>query len=148
MSLIVRPLHATDEARWRDLWDQYCVFYEQDVSQDVTDASWRRILAGEDGFFARVAEQDGQVIGFANCIVHGITWAVAPVCYLEDLFVDPAVRGGGIGRALIQEVIDMAKAKGWDRVYWKTNASNAVAQVLYNKVATRTQSVVYEVNLG
>jgi len=146
MSLIVRNLAAEDEPRWRALWQDYCVFYEQDVSPDVTDAAWRRVLGCEDGFFGLVAVQDNQVVGFANCITHGITWAINPICYLEDLFVDPSTRGGGIGRALIQAVVDRAKDKGWHRVYWKTNATNAVAQVLYNKVADRTQSIVYEIN--
>ena len=49
-----------------------------------------------------LAEQDGKIIGIAHYIFRPSTWAVEDFCYLEDLFVDPAVRGTGAGRALIE----------------------------------------------
>ena len=55
---------------------------------------------------AIVAERgvDG-VIGMANYIIHENTWTLTPVCYLEDLFVDPAKRAVGVGRQLIDWLV-------------------------------------------
>jgi GNAT superfamily N-acetyltransferase len=53
-------------------------------------------------------------------------------CYLEDLFVDPAARGGGVGRALIEDLIALARGQGWQRLYWNTDTSNETARRLYD----------------
>ncbi|HEU0317849.1 MAG TPA: GNAT family N-acetyltransferase, partial [Solirubrobacteraceae bacterium] len=64
-------------------------------------------------------------------------------CYLEDLFVARAARGGGAGRALIEAVYAAADARGADRVYWHTQEFNAPARSLYDTVGRRTSFIVY-----
>ncbi|MEO1200616.1 MAG: GNAT family N-acetyltransferase [Pseudomonadota bacterium] len=54
------------------------------------------------------------------------------------------MRGGGVGRALIEAVSDAANARGVSRVYWQTQEFNATARALYDKVATLTPFRVYE----
>ncbi len=149
MKVTIRNLEATDEAPWRALWKGYCEFYETDMAGSVTDETWRRLLdASEEGMFSLVAYGgDGAVIGFTNCVVHPITWSETPVCYLEDLFVDPAARNSGAGRALIEAVLEKGRANGWHRVYWRTRDDNATARALYDKVSDLTDWVVYEVPL-
>jgi hypothetical protein len=71
-----QPPSDPAEAQWRALWAGYLAFYRQRLDAATTDATWRRVLHGREGMIGRVAA--------AN------TWAAAPVCYLEDLFVDPA----------------------------------------------------------
>ena len=70
------------------------------------------------------------------------TWTVAPVCYLEDLFVAPSFRGDGIGRLLIQDLVDRAKSNGWSRLYWHTRANNP-ARHLYEEFAKADDFVRY-----
>ncbi len=149
MRLTIRNLEATDEAPWRALWNGYCEFYETEMAGSVTDETWRRLLdASEEGMFSLVAcGEDGNVIGFTNCVVHPITWSETPVCYLEDLFVAPDARNSGAGRALIEAVLEKGRAKGWHRVYWRTRHDNATARALYDKVSDLTDGVVYEVPL-
>ncbi len=149
MNLTIRDLAAADKDRWRELWRDYCDFYEKALPDEVTDATWGRLLdENEPTMFSLLAcDGDGRIIGMVNCIVHPITWATAPVCYLEDLFVDPAARNRGAGRALIEAVRERARADGWHRIYWRTQNDNATARALYDKVADGTDWVTYEISL-
>ena len=83
-----RP-QAGDEAAWR-LWAGYVAFYKSEVSGAVTAATWQRLFMPDSGMVGRMAEWEGAVSGFTISIVHPRSWALAPRCYLEDLFVDPA----------------------------------------------------------
>ena len=83
--------------------------------------------------FCRVVEREGALLGFALCVLHEASWVVQPVCYLEDLFVCDTLRGQGIGRALIEDVIGLARLNGWARLYWHTNGDNLAARCLYDQ---------------
>lgn len=133
MSIVIRDARADDEAEWRQLWLAYARFYQVDVPDDATTATWRRILDPAASVFARLAEVDGAVVGFTVCVLHDGTWTAKPLCYLEDLFVASAVRGGGIGRALIEDLIALCHARGWSRLYWHTQAENRTARRLYDR---------------
>ncbi|KAG7528714.1 hypothetical protein FFLO_05975 [Filobasidium floriforme] len=88
-------------------------------------------------------------IGLAHYLTHTSAWAPAHTrhCYLNDLYVDPAVRGTGGGRMLIEAVQEEAKARlGCSRVYWLTAPDNTAARALYDKVAT-TNRVAYKIDL-
>jgi len=130
----IRAIEAADEARWRALWRGYCRFYEHDASAAVTDLTWRRILDPASPVHAIVAERPGDgVIGIANYVLHENTWTTTPVCYLEDLFVDPAQRAAGVGRQLIDWLVAEMKARNWSRLYWNTREDNYRARGLYDK---------------
>jgi len=136
-----------DEPAWRALWSAYNDFYEAKVPAPVTAATWRRMLDPAVPMFGRLAERSGMVCGFSICVVHEGTWTADPVCYLEDLFVDPAVRGGGIGRALVQDAVDRARDSGWSRLYWHTRAGNAAARRVYDRFASADDFVRYRMVL-
>jgi GNAT superfamily N-acetyltransferase len=143
----IRPIEAADEAQWRALWAGYLAFYRQHLDAATTDATWRRVLHGRDGMLGRVAEAGGRLTGLLHAVVHANTWAAAPVCYLEDLFVDPAARRTGVGRALIEALAEEGRQAGWRRIYWRTAADNTTAQALYEKLARRSGWVTYELDL-
>jgi GNAT superfamily N-acetyltransferase len=77
-------------------------------------------------------------VGFVHYIFHPSTWSLGDSCYLQDLFVAPKARGKGYGRALITHVCAEAATVGSSRVYWQTQADNATAIALYEKVAERS----------
>jgi GNAT superfamily N-acetyltransferase len=139
----VRPLVASDKQAWLPLWAGYLTFYKATLAPEVTDETFARLTAGDDTMFGLVAEQDGRVTGIAHAIVHRSTWAVAPYVYLNDLFVSPDVRGGGVGRALIEAVYAKADAMGAERVYWLTHETNATARRLYDTLAANDGFVEY-----
>ena len=141
--ITIRPVKPGDRAAWEPLWQGYLTFYKSTLASDITDATWRRFFDPLERLGAFVAERDGQLIGIAHYLLHRSTWAPLCYCYLEDLFVEPSVRGSGAGRALIGAVETAAREAGASRLYWMTHETNERAQKLYNKVAERPGFVQY-----
>jgi len=144
MSVTIRPLAAEDHDAWLPLWQGYLTFYEAGVPDAVTAVTWRRLVdpAGPvHGFGA--FDADGGMVGFVHYLYHPVTWSVADRCYLEDLFVDPATRGTGAGRALIEAVYRAADEAGADQVYWLTAEDNATARRLYDRIGRLTPFIKY-----
>ena len=90
-----------------------------------------------------VATLDGALVGFAHYLFTPSSWSANDYCYLEDLYVDPSVRGAGAGRSLIDAVIAAARAKFCERVYWTTQESNTRARVLYDSYMPASDFVQY-----
>jgi GNAT superfamily N-acetyltransferase len=146
--LLIRDPSREDEAAWRRLWDAYCAFYATDVPEAVTAGTWARMLAPQSPLLGRLAEWKGEVAGFTISVVHDGTWTLSPICYLEDLFVDESARGHGIGRALIEDVLKLARDRGWSRLYWHTNVTNEAARRLYDEFAQADDFVRYRIFLN
>jgi ribosomal protein S18 acetylase RimI-like enzyme len=144
MTVNVRPIEARDEARWRQLWDGYCRFYERELSEPITQHTWARMMDAQSPVYGIVAEtgRDG-VVGMANYILHENTWSLTPVCYLEDLFVDPDCRAAGIGGKLIDRLCAEMARQGWSRIYWHTRENNYRARGLYDKYTPHSGFVRY-----
>ncbi|MDX6697239.1 MAG: hypothetical protein QOE65_636 [Solirubrobacteraceae bacterium] len=139
----IRPVRAADEGAWRELWDGYCEYYEVEVPEEVTAETWRRLL-GEGGHECLVAEDgDGRVVGFATYLLHPSTWSTRERCYLEDLFVAPAARGAGAGRALVEALRERVRAEGWRELYWHTEGDNVRARGLYDSFVAADGFVRY-----
>ena len=146
MSITIRPITLSDKARWLELFKGYVIFYKSKVSDEQFELTWQRIHS-DFNMYGLIAELDGQIVGIAHYIFRPSTWDVEDFCYLEDLFVDPKVRGAGVGRALISELEKIATAKGSKRLYWTTATDNEVARKLYDKVAI-TDFVQYRIFLN
>ena len=142
----IRPASPHDEAAWRTLWAGYCRFYEVELGSAVTARTWQRICDPTSSIKAIVAEHPTLgVIGMANYILHDNTWELSPVCYLEDLFVDPGQRAAGVGAALIDWLVAAMGRHGWSRIYWMTKENNYRARGLYDKYNPRDAFVRYVV---
>ncbi len=146
MSILIRPINQNDKSRWLQLFKDYIEFYESHLSDAQYELTWQRINS-EYNMHGLVAEKDGQVVGLAHYIFRPDTWEIADFCYLEDLYVDPKVRGGGVGRALIKAVEQIATEKGSKRLYWTTAEDNEVARKLYDKLAV-VDKVMYKIYLN
>lgn len=105
--------------------------------------TWSRFFDAYEPVHALVAESEGQLLGLVHYLFHRSTTAIAPNCYLQDLFTTQASRGKGIGRALIEGVYERAQAAGSGRVYWLTHETNETAMKLYDKIGERSGFVVY-----
>lgn len=141
----VRPLDEPDYEPWRRLWEGYLDFYRVELSGEVTQATWRRLLSPEDDIHGLAATVgiDGDLVGIVHFLFHPVTWSVATRCYLEDLYVAEHARGSGAGRRLIEAVYDAADARGADQVYWLTEEDNHPARRLYDRVGQLTRFVKY-----
>jgi len=130
----ISPLQPAERADWEVLWHAYQAFYDVALPAAVTDATWQRMQGGRiHGLGARVA--DGRLVGIVHYLYHEDTWSIERACYLQDLYVDESLRGGGCGRQLIEAVNTAARAAGANSPYWLTHAANAVARRLYDRMA-------------
>ena len=143
MTITIRPVATSDKERWLDLFKQYIVFYKSSLTDEQFELSWQRIHS-DFNINGVVAELDGQVVALAHYIFRPSTWDKNDYCYLEDLFVDPAIRSKGVGRALIDALHKIATARGSKRLYWTTAPDNETARKLYDKVAI-TDRVQYKI---
>jgi len=148
MTISIRPLKVEDKNRWLELWHEYLTFYETSLSDSQTDLTWNRLMDPNYGIHGLVAEKDSATVGITHFMFRPSTWAPKDYCYLEDLFVDPTVRGSGAGRALINRVIELAKEHGAGRVYWTTKESNAQARILYDSFIKVSEFVQYRFPLN
>ncbi len=148
---VIRPLRPDDFSAWLPLWEGYNAFYGRSgptaLPEAITRTTWQRFFDGYEAMEALVAEQDGKLVGLVHFLFHRSTTLIGPICYLQDLFADPALRGKGIGRALIEAVYARAKAAGSPRVYWQTQETNATARRLYDQVANNSGFIVYRKEL-
>lgn len=144
MSVEVRPLREDDHAEWRRLWTAYLAFYETTVPQEVYEITWARLM-GEDPRDVRglVAEVEGRPAGLTQFLFHRHGWKTRDVCYLQDLYADPEMRGSGVGRALIEAVYAAADARGAPDVYWLTQEHNHAARRLYDRIGRATPFMRY-----
>ncbi len=132
MTVTIRDASTTDEAAWRRLWAGFLAYYEVELAQAITDHTWERLMLPTCPLKARLAVVQGEVVGFAIHQHHPSTWVLGDDCYLEDLFVQPESRGAGAGRALIADLIKLARGRGWQRLYWNTDQTNTAARKLYD----------------
>lgn len=143
----IRDLTAVDEAAWRGIWDEYLTYYEVSLASEVTSHTWSRLMDPAAPLNGRVAVQDGRLLGFALYLTHGSTWVIGEDCYLEDLCVTEAARGEGIGRALLEDLVALARERGWNRLYWHTNETNARARALYDTFVQSDGHIRYRMRL-
>ncbi|KAF4549905.1 Acetyltransferase (GNAT) family-like protein [Elsinoe fawcettii] len=93
--------------------------------------------------YGAAATQGDTVVGFAHWYPHISTSSIQDVVYLHDLFVDPSHRNGGVARQLIDHVYEHARELKASSVYWHTQHFNHRAQLLYVKMAKKTDFVQY-----
>ena len=148
MTTTIRKIEPRDHARWVELWEGYCRFYERTLSEPKTRHTWALIMDAAAPVHAIVAEDaSGRVIGMANYIIHDNTWELTPVCYLQDLFVDPRERAVGVGKELIDWLMAECRTQGWSRLYWNTRENNYRARGLYDKFTPQSGFLLYRVQI-
>lgn len=140
--LRIVPLSPADHAAWLPLAQGYKAFYETPTTDSEYSQAWERMMT-RGMAHGLAAWSDGRMVGIAHYLFHASTWA-DKVCYLQDLFVDPAMRGQGAARALIAATAEAARAAGATRYYWMTQAHNETARRLYDKVAKYNGFIRYD----
>lgn len=144
-TMIVRALRAGDGHVWKELWKDYLSFYETSLPDAIYTSTFARLLSDDPrDFNAMVAEVDGRVVGLVHYLFHRHAWKVEEVCYLQDLYASPDVRGKGVGRALIEAVYKAADAHGAPSVYWLTQEFNDTARQLYDRIGVVTPFLKYQ----
>jgi GNAT superfamily N-acetyltransferase len=144
MGLVIRQLRQDDEQEWRRLWTGYLEYYETELPDEIYRSTFARLLSDDpQEFHGLIAELDGKPVGLTHYVFHRSCWSIENTCYLQDLYVDPDVRGRSFGRALIEAVYDKADQAGAPGVYWQTQDFNAVGRRLYDRVGELSPFIVY-----
>ena len=140
----VRPVTEADFDGWLALWIAYQQFYQVTISDESTRVAWARFQDPVEPMFCAVSvDERDEAVGLVHWVLHRSSWTAGAYCYLQDLFVEPQMRGLGRGRALIKHVYHEAEVNHCSRVYWLTHEDNKAAMLLYDRVAVRTGFVQY-----
>ncbi|MEZ5923400.1 MAG: GNAT family N-acetyltransferase [Hyphomicrobiaceae bacterium] len=146
MTATIRPVQQPEKARWEELFRAYGTFYKVDVTPQAVEAVWGWIHDPAEPFWCDVAEDgQGKLIGMTQYQMMHRSLGGSMVVYLSDLYVEPGLRGGGVGRALIEHVLAFAKARGAPSVRWLTQDFNYKGRMLYDTFAPKSDFILYNV---
>lgn len=144
----VRGVTEADHDSWMPLWRGYQAFYRVDIPAEVSAVTWKRLLDPAEPMWGALAFDGAFAVGMVHWLTHRSCWTITDNCYLQDLFVAPESRGGGVGRRLIEHVYDAARTLGCARAYWLTHETNSRAMLLYDRIAEKPGFVQYRKLLG
>ena len=129
---LMRQHHAADPRRF--------------ILTEHPEKGYGRFLAamlGNSEFLVLAAEDDGAVIGYLLAGIEPVSWRDlrGPCGYVHDVYVDPATRRRGVGRALMSEALAWIRSKGQSQVVLTTMWANEAAQRLFESVGFRRTMV-------
>jgi GNAT superfamily N-acetyltransferase len=135
MSLHIRRARPTETglvlSLIRELAEYEKLLHEVEATEAMIDAA----LFGDNPLlFCEIAEWNGEPAGFAVWFVNFSTFSGRSGIYLEDLFVRPAYRGQGIGKALLAYLAKLCVEKGWARLQWSVLDWNAPSIAFYKSL--------------
>ena len=131
----IRPAQESDVSAILSLIIELAVYENEPDAVETTEADLQAALfADEPQVFAHVAEADGQVVGFALWYVTFSTWTGQHGIWLEDLFVQPAHRGSGLGKALLAELASICVERDYRRLEWWVLDWNEPAKGFYDSL--------------
>ena len=139
--IAVRPLKFDDFAKWLPLWDGNNM---GERNQAVTTETWSRITNSDNTQVNGLcAERNGKILGIVHYILHPTTGQINPVCYMQDVYVEPEYRRKGIGKRLVEEVTKIATKEKWARMYWLTQSDNENAKAMYENFGIKLDFTLY-----
>jgi GNAT superfamily N-acetyltransferase len=143
------PLAARHRADWDRLYAGYAAFYRVTQTAEMRATVWSWIMDPAHEVKALVAEDaDDRAVGLAHYRPFARPLAAGTGGFLDDLFVDPALRGRRIADALIEAVAAEGRARGWTVIRWITADDNYRGRGVYDRLATRTMWITYDKKLG
>jgi ribosomal protein S18 acetylase RimI-like enzyme len=141
----VVPLEARHRADWERLYAGYATFYRVTQTPEMRATVWGWILDPRHEVQALVAEDAaGRAVGLAHFRPFARPLSASTGGYLDDLFVDPALRGMRIADALIQAVAVEGRRRGWSVIRWITADDNYRGRGVYDRLARRTMWITYD----
>jgi GNAT superfamily N-acetyltransferase len=141
----VRALESRDRDAWQVLYSGYGDFYQTPLSDEKADRVWAWLMdPGYEAFGLVAVDENDSPVALAHYRQFARLLADGTGIYLDDLFTAPAARGTGAGTALIGRLEQIAHECGAGIVRWITASDNVVGQKLYDRLATRTQWVTYD----
>jgi GNAT superfamily N-acetyltransferase len=149
-TLSIEPVSQAQFERLLPMIAAYQRFYEAEKIDEARNRTFfARFIAPSDDGMLLGAWRGEELAGYA-CLYWSFTsTAAAETVLMNDLFVDPAARGQGVGRALIEASAAIARERGAHHLEWMTAPDNETAQRLYDATdAERSTWIEYELGLS
>lgn len=144
---IVAPTES-HRADWNRLYAGYAEFYRVEQSPEMRDKVWGWLQDPQHQVKGFVAlDPSGKAVGLTHYRPFARPLSASVGGFLDDLFVEPSLRGGGYAQALIDAVATEGRRRGWSLIRWVTADNNYRARSVYDRVATRTPWVTYDIKL-
>jgi GNAT superfamily N-acetyltransferase len=129
----IRPARTDEIEEMLPLIRAYCEFYETEPDDDGLRQMFETLITEPSQGTVFIARADGRAVGFATLDWKWSSLKAGRIGYLEDLFVDPEARGGGIADALIEACAERCRELGMRALEWLTAPDNLRAQKVYNR---------------
>ncbi len=143
------PLAERHRADWERLYAGYAAFYKVAQTPEMRARVWGWLRDPAHELEGLIAEAEGgRAVGLAHFRAFARPSTATTGGFLDDLFVDPAFRGGRVADALISRVAEIGRERGWSVVRWITADDNYRARGVYDRLAQRTMWVTYDIKLG
>ena len=143
--LHVRPVSPRDFESWALLYRGYAAFYQVHQSAAMARRVWSWLMDADHEVNGLLVEaEDGDLVGLAHYRAFARPLSATTGCFLDDLFVHPARRGVGAAELLLAELARLAEENGWSVVRWITADDNYRGRATYDRHATRTSWVTYD----
>lgn len=140
-AVVIRQAAEADVPRILELITELAVYERAADQVSATEDGLRAALfAPAPAVFAHVAEAAGEVVGFALWFLNFSTWLGQHGIYLEDLYVTPAMRGRGVGKALLAELAAICVRRGYGRLEWWVLDWNEPAIGFYRSIGALPMS--------
>ncbi|HVY08798.1 MAG TPA: GNAT family N-acetyltransferase [Mycobacteriales bacterium] len=134
----IRPARPEDVPVIASLIRELADYEREPDAAKASDEDLHAALFGPSpAVFCHLAEADSEVVGLAVWFLNFSTWTGKHGIYLEDLFVRPAARGSGLGKALLLTLVDIARERGYGRVEWSVLDWNSSAIEFYRSLGAQ-----------
>ena len=138
MSLTIRAARPDDSALIFSLVRELAEYEKLSHEVDATEEMIAAALFGDaPRLYCDIAEWGGQPAGFAVWFLNFSTFRGRHGIYLEDVFVRPAFRGRGIGKALLMRLARRCVDEGWARFEWAVLDWNAPSIAFYKSIGAQ-----------
>lgn len=143
-AVTVRLVTADDREAWGELYRGYRDFYGKPHDAAIYDTVWGWLMDSAHETRGLIAEVSGVPVGIGHFRGFARPIDAGHGLYLDDLFTAEAARGTGAGGAILDRLAAIAADEGATLVRWITAESNETARRLYDRVATQTPWVTYD----
>ena len=143
----IRALDASDFDNWLDVYRFYAEHYKSDLTDDGISTTWAWLMDACHPLTGIVAEDKGRLIGLAHYRAMPSPLRGVNLGFLDDLVVKPQDRGSDASKLLLGELKSIGKKAKWAKIRWITRDDNYRARALYDKVATKTDWAMYEMDI-
>ncbi|WP_336280584.1 GNAT family N-acetyltransferase [Cronobacter dublinensis] len=141
MSYTIRPARPEDASAIYEMIYELAVYEKAPQEVVTTPDEIRDTLFGADSKTeALICETEGKAVGYAVFFTSYSTWLGRNGIYMEDLYVSPAFRGQGAGRALLKNIAQCAVKRQCGRLEWSVLDWNQPAIDFYLSIGAAPQS--------